>query len=140
MAAGEQQSEAGHDALYSVGSTAGNYQGESYRDAKQGEFIQYILTNSRGETKGLSLLCRFTTADKGRQATLSIDGQKLTELTIPETMPNTDRHGFYNIEYAIPAELLTDSQGKAKQRICVRLTASEETLAPGLYDIRIVRK
>ena len=72
--------------------------------------------------------------------TLSIEGQKLTELTIPETMPNTDRHGFYNIEYAIPAELLTDSQGKAKQRICVRLTASEETLAPGLYDIRMVRK
>lgn len=140
VAAGEQQSEAGHDALYSVGSTAGNYRGESYRDAKQGEFIQYMLTNSRGETKGLSLLCRFTTADKGRQATLSIDGQKLTELTIPETMPNTDRNGFYNIEYAIPAELLTDSQGKAKQRICVRLTASEETLAPGLYDIRMVRK
>ena len=139
VATGEQQSEAGHEYAYSSESTSGSYCNETYRDAKANGYIQYSLFNPNGVKDSLSILCRFTTADKGRNATLTVDGVKIADITIPSSAKGADNNGFYNVEYPIPTELLTDSNGNAKQKFVVRLTASATTLCPGLYYLRLMK-
>ena len=114
VATGEQQSEAGHEYAYSSESTSGSYCNETYRDAKANGYIQYSLFNPNGVKDSLSILCRFTTADKGRKATLTVDGVKIADITIPSSAKCTDNNGFYNVEYPIPTELLTDSNAKVR--------------------------
>ncbi len=138
VAPGEQQSEAGHEYNYSSDSSKGNYNGENYRDARAGGYVQYTLFNSDGEDESLSILCRFTTADQGRKATLLVDGKKIADITIPSSVRNSE-NGFYNIEYPIPSSLVTDAKGKVKKQFVVRLAATEGTLNPGLYYLRLMK-
>ena len=138
VAPGEQQSEAGHEYNYSSDSSKGSYNGESYRDARAGGYVQYTLFNPDGIDDALSILCRFTTADHGRKATLLVDGQKIADITIPTSVKNSE-NGFYNIEYPIPATLVKDSKGNVKTQFKVRLSASEGTLNPGLYYLRLMK-
>jgi hypothetical protein len=138
VAPGEQQSEAGHECNYSAGSGKGTYNGESYRDAQSGGYVQYTLANSEGSTEGLAVMCRFTTADKGRTATLSVDGQKIADIVIPASVKNSS-NGFYNVEYAIPASLAKDNNGKPKDKLKIRLSATGSTPNPGLYYLRLVK-
>ncbi|MCM1311400.1 MAG: glycoside hydrolase family 127 protein [Bacteroides sp.] len=135
---GEQQSEAGHQAKYSTGSNSGSYNGEFYRDAQPGGFIEYTLANPKGETENLALMCRFTTADKGRKATIYIDEVKVADITVPDSYYTADKKGFYNIEYALPADLMTTTDGQPKQSVVFRIVASSSTLCPGLYYLRLV--
>ena len=135
---GEQQSEAGHEYNYSANSTKGSYQGESYRDARQGGHVQYTLFNNKGQADHLSLLLRFTTADRGRKAVLMVDGEKMADIEIPAKVEKAE-NGFFNVEYPIPASLLTDGQGHTKSQFTVRLAATEGTLNPGLYYLRLVK-
>ena len=134
VAPGEQQSEAGHDVLYSNGSSTGLYNSERYRDARANGYIQYTLYNNSGVDEHLSVMMRFNLADKGRKATLSVDGTKIADITIPTSYKNSDSNGFYNVEYAIPAEL-----AKGKTKFVVRLKASSSTLCPGIYYVRLMR-
>ena len=138
VAPGEQQSEAGHEYNYSSDSSTGTYNSETYRDAKANGYIQYTLYNLTQATENLSVMLRFTTADKGRKASLTIDGEKVADITIPATVKGADANGFYNVEYAIPANLLTDGDGQAKAEFVVRLTADAGTLCPGLYYMRLM--
>ena len=82
---------------------------------------------------------RFNLADRGRMATLTIDGTKVADITIPTSAKGSDANGFYNIEYAIPDNLVRDSNGDVKKRFVVRLTASSTTLCPGIYYVRLLR-
>ena len=134
VAPGEQQSEAGHDVQYSSDSSTGMYNSERYRDARANGYIQYTLYNNSGEEEGLSVMLRFNLADKGRKATLTIDGTKVADITIPTSVKGSDANGFYNAEYAIPAAL-----AKGKNKLTVRLTASSSTLCPGVYYVRLMK-
>ncbi len=136
---GEQQSEAGHEYNYSSNSGKGNYNGESYRDAQAGGYVQYALYNQEGVIDGLAIMCRFTTADKGRKATLLVDGKVIATITIPSSVKGSE-NGFYNIEYPIPASLATKSNGKAKDKFVVRLSATGGTPNPGLYGLRLMKE
>ena len=136
---GEQQSEAGHEYNYSTDSSKGNYRGESYRDAKQNGYVQYALYNKENVADHLSLMCRFTKYDKGRKAELLVDGTKIADVMIPANMKSDD-NGFFNMEFAIPDNLLKDAQGNVKQKFVVRLTASSETPNPGLYILRLMKE
>ena len=138
VAPGEQQSEAGHEYNYSSNSSKGNYNGESYRDAQANGYIQYSLYNKQGVKDSLAIMLRFTTADKGRKGTLTVDGVKIADITIPADVKGA-QNGFFNVEYAIPAELAVDKNGRPKHKFVVRLTASPTTLIPGLYYMRLVR-
>ena len=133
VAPGEQQSEAGHDVLYSGDSSTGMYNSERYRDARANGYIQYTLYNS-GIDENLSVMFRFNLADKGRMGTLTIDGQKIADITIPTAFKGSDSNGFYNVEYAIPTAL---AQGKTK--FVVRLTGSSSTMCPGVYYVRLMK-
>ena len=139
VAPGEQQSEAGHEYNYSSDSGKGNYNGESYRDAKQNGYVQFTLFNKDAMSDSLAVMLRFTTADRGRMATLTIDGEKIADITIPRRVTGADERGFFNTEYPIPATLLVDKAGKPKEKFVVRLTASPTTPNPGLYYLRLVK-
>ena len=134
VAPGEQQSEAGHESLHSSDSETGMYNNERYRDARANGYIQYTLYNNSGEEENLSVMFRFNLADRGRQATLTIDGEKIADITVPTAFKGSDSNGFYNVEYAIPATL-----AKGKTQFVVRLTASATTLCPGVYYVRLMK-
>ncbi len=138
VATGEQQSEAGHDVAHSDDSSTGSYQGEYYRDTKKGGYMEYTLSNTSGKTDSISVMCRFTTADKGRVGTIRIDGEELATLTVPATHKLADDNGFYNVEFEIPAAMLKNPAGAPKEKIVFRLEASGNTMAPGLYYLRLL--
>jgi hypothetical protein len=137
VAPGEQQSEAGHEYNYSSDSSTGNYNGEAYRDARANGYIQYSLFNPNGIKDSLAIMLRFTTADKGRKGYLTVDGTRIADITVAESVKNAE-NGFYNIEFPIPAALAIDENGHAKEKFVVRLTASPTTLIPGLYYMRLM--
>lgn len=134
---GEQQSEAGHQAKYSTSSTFGTYNSEIYRDVKAGGFIQYVLNTNSTDTD-LSIACRFTTADKGRTATIYIDGTKIADYTVPSSVSSAV-NGFYYQEFPIPDALLRDANGNVKTTITFRIVASGTTPCPGLYYLRLLK-
>jgi len=138
VATGEQQSEAGHEASYSVTSSTGSYNGETYRDGQANDYVQYVLANPSGRTDSIALMLRLTTADKGRKATIYLDGEKFYDLTVQSSASNTDEKGFYNQEMPIPVNLLINEDGSAKEIITVRIVASSSTLLPGLYYLRLL--
>ena len=135
---GEQQSEAGHAGRYSDDSGKGSYSGEFYRDAKAGGWFEYTL-ETKGETDSVSLMLRFTTADKGRIGTIYVDGEKLADVNVPANHSMAYDNGFYNEEYPIPAAMLTASDGTPKSSIVFRFEASGTTAIPGLYYLRLLR-
>ena len=134
VAPGEQQSEAGHEYNYSSDSSTGLYNSERYRDARANGYIQYTLYNDSGIDENLSIMMRFNLADVNRKATLTVDGQKIADITIPNAFKGSDANGFYNVEYPIPNDLAKD-----KTQFVVRLTASSTTLCPGIYYVRLMR-
>ena len=134
---GEQQSEAGHEYKYSSDSSTGNYNGEAYRDARANGYVQYALFNTRGATENLTIMLRFTTADKGRMGKLTVGGTKIADITIPATVADAE-NGFYNVEYPIPANLAVNKDGTPKEKFVVRLTGSSSTMMPGLYYMRLM--
>ena len=134
VAPGEQQSEAGHEYNYSSDSSTGDYNTEHYRDARANGYIQYTLYNNSGVEEGLSVMLRLNLADRGRMATLTVDGITIADITIPSSAKGSDGNGFYNAEYPIPAEL-----AKGKTQFVVRLTASPSTLCPGIYYVRLLK-
>ena len=138
VAPGEQQSEAGHEFNYSSDSNKGSYNGESYRDAKNGGYVQFTLFNPNKVSEGLAVMLRFTTADKGRKGTLTIDGVKVADIEIPAQVKKSF-NGFFNIEYPIPASLLKDASGNVKTQFVVRLSANAGTMNPGMYYLRLVK-
>lgn len=133
VAPGEQQSEAGHEYSYSMDSSTGEFRTEHYRDARPNGYIQYTLLNKERIAQNLSIMLRFNIADKGRKATLTVNGKPIADITIPATAKDCDSNGFFNTEYKIPAEILKDAQ-----QLKVRLTAST-TLCPGIYYIRLLK-
>ena len=139
VAPGEQQSEAGHEYKYSSDSNKGNYNGENYRDAQSGGYVQYSLFNNEGVTERLAIMCRFTTADRGRKATLAVNGKTIADITIPSSYKGVESNGFFNIEYPIPAELTVNADGSPKKKFIVRLSATGNTSNPGLYYLRLVK-
>ncbi len=135
---GEQQSEVGHQATYSSSSTYGSYNGEIYRDVQRDGYIQYVLSNAGGITFDLSVMCRFTTADANRTCTVYIDGTSLGSYTIPSSFSPSE-NGFFNYEFPIPDKLLVDAAGEVKSELVFRIEASGTTLAPGLYEVRLLK-
>ena len=140
VATGEQQSEAGHFSVHQ-NSTTGVYNDEYYRDARPTDgFLQFTLGyEGTAIESGISVLCRFTTADAGRRATLYVDDYPIADILALADFNGANGKGFYNVEYPIPAFLMKDSNGNTKQSFTVRLAADRGTNAPGLYYLRLMK-
>ena len=135
---GEQQSEVGHQATYSSSSTYGSYNGEIYRDVQKGGYIQYVLSNNDQIGSDLSVMCRFTTADKDRVAAIYIDGTKIADYKVPSSF-STATNGFFNYEFPIPDNLLKNADGTVKTQLTFKIVASGSTPCPGLYYLRLLK-
>ena len=135
---GEQQSEAGHKLSASQGSSKGSYNGEFYRDAPNGGYIQYTLTNKDKIATNLAVMCRFTTADKGRVGSIYVEGEKLQTISIPAKYSPSE-NGFFNIEIPIPDKLLKDKKGNVKSELTFQIKAESNTLCPGLFYLRLLK-
>ena len=77
-------------------------------------------------------------SDKGRQATLTVNGINIANIIIPEKVEG-ESNGFFDVEYPLPATLLRDKHGKATAKFLVRLSADGTTPNPGWYGLRLVR-
>lgn len=85
-------------------------------------------------------MCRFTTADRGRKGTISINGVRLTEVTVAEKADKADANGFYNLEIPLDSQMLKDDNGSARQKLTFRFEASGSTRLPGLYYLRLLKR
>lgn len=132
VATGEQQSDAGH-ALQGT-FNKGSYDGEFYVDTKSGQSFSYQLA-TKGMKKNLSLMCRFYSADNGREVTIYINEKRLINMTLEKK----SFRGHYNWEYPISEELL-DIKGEVPDSINVRFHASGNTPVPGLYYLRLLKE
>ena len=139
VATGEQQSEAGHQFNSSSDSSKGSYNNEFYRDARSGGWFEYVLETG-GQTDSVSIMLRFTTADRGRVGTVYIDGVELVQITVPSSVKSAESNGFYNDEYPIPSDLLVNSDGTPKSEIKFRFVATGSTYIPGLYYLRLLNR
>lgn len=132
VSTGEQQSDAGHELLGDF--EKGSYSGEFYIDALKGKWFSYKLA-TKGESKNVSLMCRYHSADVGRVWTISINGKVLNTVTL-ETRP---ANGFYNVEYLVPEELMLNDKGELPDSVLVKFEATGTTPTPGLYYLRLLK-
>jgi DUF1680 family protein len=62
-----------------------------------------------------------------------VDGKKVGEQTMERRSPEQDLR-FFDVEYALPAELVKD-----KQKVTIRFQAKDGSVVPGVFGIRMVR-
>ena len=84
----------------------------------------------------------FLLAIAAMMGTLSVSAQhEEGDITIQPRMQGADEQGFFNVEYAIPEDLLIDPQtGNIKSQLTFRIVASPNTMCPGLYYLRLMKK
>ena len=129
VATAEQQPEVDHQ-MKNENSTTGNFQGEPWRDARDGGFFSYNLA-TRGETT-LNLMVRYwgyETAD--RTFDILIDGERLVEENL---VGKWNKSELVNVEYPIPASML-----KGKQSVTVTFRSRPGTIAGGVFYVRLVK-
>ena len=129
VATAEQQPEVDHQ-IKNENSTTGNFQGEPWRDARDGGFFSYNLA-TRGETT-LNLMVRYwgnETAD--RTFDILIDGERLVEENL---VGKWNKSELVNVEYPIPASML-----KGKQSVTVTFRSRPGTVAGGVFYVRLVK-
>jgi hypothetical protein len=83
----------------------------------------------------MTLVVTYSNEVRGRRGSCAVlvEGKKLGEQTVERRTPEQDVR-FFDVEYAIPAELVKD-----KQKVTVRFEASEGSVIPGVFGIRTVR-
>jgi uncharacterized protein len=69
-----------------------------------------------------------------RSFEILVDGQRVGEQTIQRWLPGSAAGKFFDVEYKIPAELLT-----GKQKVTVRFQATGGLEVAAVYGVRIVR-
>lgn len=127
---GEQQPEVDHG-MKSEKSSAGYFEGESWRDARDGGYFSYKLAT--GGEQNLSLMVRYWGNEtEKRSSDILIDDQLLLE---ENTTGKWNRKEFVNVEYAIPS---TMTDGKAF--ITVTFRSKPNTATGGIFNIRLLKK
>lgn len=132
VSTGEQQSDAGHVLLGDF--EKGSYSGEFYIDALKGKWFSYQLA-TQGVSEGVSLMCRYHSADAGRVYTLSVNGKVFKEIKLEKTSFT----GFYNVEYLLTPDMLKDEDGKVLDYVTVKFEATGTTPTPGIYYLRLLK-
>lgn len=129
VAPGEQQPEVDH-LMKSENSFTGNFEGENWRDARDGGYFQYNLM-TKGE-KDLSLMVRYWGNESASRAfDILIDGELLvTENTVGKWNQSTQ----INVEYKIPVEWV-----KEKESVTVTFRSHPGNTAGGVFYVRLVR-
>lgn len=128
---GEQQPEVDHQ-MKVENSDKGNYEGEAWRDARNGGFFEYTMAT--GSSTELSLMVRYwgNESDFNRRFDILIDGEKIASETL---FRKWNKAEFQNVSYEIPEKLLT-----GKSNVTVRFQSGEHTVAGGIFQIRLIKR
>lgn len=125
---GEQQPEVDHQ-MKSENSSKGNFEGEAWRDARNGGYFEYTLATEGRED--LSLMVRYwgnETAD--REFDILVDGKLLVTENL---VGKWKRSEFVNVEYPLPADML-----KGKKEVKVTFRSHPGKVAGGVFFIRLL--
>lgn len=129
VATAEQQPEVDHLMKYEKSHT-GYFQGESWRDARDGGYFQYNLMT--GGKKNLSLMVRYWGNEMAdRIFDILIDGKLLVEENLASKWNKPE---LVNMEYAIPLNML-----EGKQSITVTFRSKPGNIAGGVFYIRLLK-
>ena len=69
-----------------------------------------------------------------RSFEILVDGQRIGEQTIERWLPGSAAGQFFDVEYKVPAALLT-----GKQKVTVRFQATGGNEVAAVYGLRLVR-
>lgn len=129
VSTGEQQPEVDHQ-MKSISSSSGNFEGEAWRDARNGGYFEYTM-NTQGRTD-LSLMVRYwgNETDRNRSFDILLNGKILTDENISRKWGKSE---FVNVEYAIPESMLQNSNN-----ITIRFQSGERTVAGRVFRVRLV--
>lgn len=93
-------------------------------------WFSYVLTNKNAEASSLQVT--YFGLDRDRRFDILLDDQKIATVSLDGT------HGdqFYSVDYPIPAEVLQKSKNN---KLEVRFVAHPQSIAGGVYDVRLLR-
>ena len=126
VAVGEQQPEVDH-AMTGDGLETGIFNGRRWR---HGRTIQYTMS-TRGET-AIDLAVTYSGNDTGRTFDVFVNDTLLATQELKGEKPGK----FFEVRYPIPAAALAD----AKDGKVIVKFVGRQTLAGGLYDVRLLRR
>lgn len=125
---GEQQPESDH--FFEGNQTqAGVHRNRHWRDATG--WFSYVLNNK--DKKAHSLQITYYGLDKNRSFDILINNQVLSNVTLTGNQGDN----FFAVEYPIPAETL---QNTADNKLVVKFVAKSNSVAGGIYEVRLLRK
>ena len=126
--AGEQQPESDHF-VQSSRSSIGVFQDRHWRDSR--DWFSYQMKDEKGEAVALRLT--YFGRDKDRHFYIAVNGTQVADVQLDGSKGD----GFYTVDYPIPAAVLAGAKGKP---LTVRFNAAEQSVAGGVYEIRLLRK
>lgn len=130
VATAEQQPEVDHLMKYE-NSTTGTFEGETWRDARNGGYFQYNMMT--GDESDLSLMVRYW-GDETRNRTFDILIDD--ELLVTENLVDKwKRKELVNVEYPIPATMIN-----GKKSVTVTFRSKPGNIAGGVFYIRLLKK
>lgn len=125
---GEQQPESDH--FFEGNQTqAGVHRNRHWRDATG--WFSYVMNNK--DKKAYSLQVTYYGLDKNRSFDILINNQVLSSVTLTGNQGDS----FFAVEYPIPAEIL---QNAADNKLTVKFVANSNSVAGGIYEVRLLRK
>ena len=130
VATAEQQPEVDHLMKYE-NSTTGTFEGETWRDARNGGYFQYNMMT--GDESDLSLMVRYW-GDETRNRTFDILIDD--ELLVTENLVDKwKRKELVNVEYPIPATMIN-----GKKSVTVTFRSTPGNITGGVFYIRLLKK
>jgi uncharacterized protein len=86
-------------------------------------------------TQAMTLIATYHNEERAnRSFEILVDGVRIGEQKIDRHRPGTPSKGFFDVEYAIPADLV-----KGKQKVTVRFQATGGNETAGVYGVRMIR-
>jgi hypothetical protein len=83
----------------------------------------------------MTLIVTYNSQERAKRTfEILVDGARVGEHTIERYPPGSSSGNFYDVEYAIPAELV-----KGKQKVTVRFQATNNNETAAIFGIRIIR-
>jgi hypothetical protein len=123
---GENQSESEHG-LKSENSTARNYDGRGWREARNGWFSYELKV---APDKPVILVCTYRGSEGGdRMFDVYVNGEKIAYEALEDHPVE-----LFDVEYALPSQLT-----RGKDRVTVKFQARIDATAGGVFDVRVVQ-
>lgn len=122
---GEQQPESDHF-YQGEQSEAGIHAGRHWRHTRA--WFSYVLNDPKVEAKTLRIT--YAGVDAGRAFEIRINDQRIAEIE-----STGDAREFFTVDYALPAALVKNAQGK----LVVKFIAKPGSIAGGIYGVRLLR-